>query len=87
MEKKDLIQTIQSSYGRLTKSEKKVADYCLSHGEEIAELTITELGKACGVAASSVHRFCRSIRLQGYQELRMKFFLLYRRKRKNDWDV
>lgn len=84
MEKKDLIQTIQASYKRLTKSEQKVADYCLSHGEEIAALSITELAKACGVGASTVYRFCRTIKLQGYQELKLKFFLLYRNRKQND---
>ena len=71
----NLILQIQASYNQFTKAEKKVADYCLSHKEEIPYLSITELADACEVGDTSVYRFCRTLRLEGYQEFKMKFSL------------
>lgn len=75
MEEMNLILKIQSSYNQLTKAEKKVADYCLSHRDEIPYLSITDLADACDVGDTSVYRFCRTLKLDGYQEFKMKFSL------------
>lgn len=71
----NLILQIQSSYNQFTKTEKKVADYCLTHRDEIPYLSITELADACEVGDTSVYRFCRTLKLEGYQEFKMKFSL------------
>lgn len=75
MEEMNLILKIQSTYNQFTKAEKKVADYCLSHRDEIPYLSITDLADACEVGDTSVYRFCRTLRLEGYQEFKMKFSL------------
>lgn len=75
MEEMNLILKIQSVYNQFTKTEKKVADYCLNHREEVPFLSITDLADACGVGDTSVYRFCRTLKLNGYQEFKMKFSL------------
>lgn len=75
MEELNLILKIQSIYNQFTKTEKKVADYCLQHREEVPFLSITDLADACGVGDTSVYRFCRTLKLNGYQEFKMKFSL------------
>ena len=75
MEEMNLILMIQSSYNQFTKAEKKVADYCLSHRDEIPYLSISELADACEVGDASVYRFCRSLKQEGYQEFKMRFSL------------
>ena len=74
MESFDLILQIRASYNQFTKAEKKIADYCLNHREEIPYLSITELADACQVGDTSVYRFCRSLRLEGYQDFKMRFY-------------
>lgn len=71
----NLILKIQSVYNQFTKAEKKVADYCLAHREEIPFMSITDLADACEVGDTSVYRFCRTLKLEGYQEFKMKFSL------------
>lgn len=71
----NMILKIQSVYNQFTKAEKRVADYCLQHREEVPFLSITELADACGVGDTSVYRFCRTLKLEGYQEFKMKFSL------------
>lgn len=75
MEEMNLILKIQSVYNQFTKAEKKVADYCLAHKEEVPYLSITELADACEVGDTSVYRFCRTLKLDGYQEFKMRFSL------------
>lgn len=75
MEDMNLILKIQSVYNQFTRAEKKVADYCLKHKEEVPFLSITDLADACEVGDTSVYRFCRTLELEGYQEFKMKFSL------------
>lgn len=75
MEETNLILMIQSSYNQFTKAEKKIAEYCLNHRDEIPYLSISGLADACEVGDASVYRFCRSLKLDGYQEFKMKFSL------------
>ena len=75
MQDMNLILKIQSVYNQFTKAEKKVADYCLEHKEEVPFMSITDLADACKVGDTSVYRFCRTLELDGYQEFKMKLSL------------
>ena len=75
MEEMNLVLKIQSVYNQFTRAEKKVADYCLQHREEVPFLSITDLADACNVGDTSVYRFCRTLGLDGYQEFKMKLSL------------
>ncbi|MFI3200341.1 MAG: MurR/RpiR family transcriptional regulator [Eubacteriales bacterium] len=70
-----MIRDIQLYYNQFTKTEKKIADYVMEHSEEILFMSITDLADACKVADASVHRFCRTIGIKGYQEFKMKLSL------------
>lgn len=71
----NIILQIQSTYNQLTKAEKKVADYVLQNKSKVLYMSITDLADACGVADASVHRFCRTMGVKGYQEFKMKLSL------------
>ncbi len=70
-----LILDIQLSYNQFTKTEKKIADYVVQNTNRVLFMSITELSEACGVADASVHRFCRTMGVKGYQEFKMKLSL------------
>lgn len=72
MEQQNLLLEIQSVYNQFTKAEKKVADFVLKHPEQVVFMSISDLSYACKVADASVHRFCRTMKLKGYQEFKMK---------------
>ena len=72
MEQQNLLLEIQSAYNQFTKVEKKVADFVMRHPEQVIFMSITDLSEACKVADASVHRFCRTMKLKGYQEFKMK---------------
>lgn len=70
-----IVLQIQATYNQFTKAEKKVADYVLQNKTEVLYMSITDLADACQVGDTSVYRFCRTLKLQGYQEFKMKLSL------------
>lgn len=71
MAEMDLINRIASQYSHFTKSEKKVADFVLAYPNEAINLTIVDLAERCGVGDTTVFRFCRSLKLNGYQDFKL----------------
>lgn len=67
----NLLVHIQNSYDHLTKREKYVADYVLAQPKQVLSLSITDLADRCGVGDTTVFRFCRSLKLSGYQDFKM----------------
>ena len=75
MSASSLILDIQLSYNQFTKTEKKIADFIIQNTNQVLFMSITELSESCGVADASVHRFCRTMGVKGYQEFKMKLSL------------
>ena len=71
----DFLLSIQSAYPSLTKAEKKVADYILQNSKAVRFMSITGLADACHVSLTSVFRFCKVMKLQGYQEFKVRLAL------------
>lgn len=67
----DIFTQIRSHYNAFTKAEKKVADYILADPRPVLYMSITDLADACGVGDTSVFRFCRDLKLKGYQDFKM----------------
>lgn len=70
-----VISQIHELYSQLTKVEKKIALYVLEHVEQVLYMSITDLADACGVGDTSVYRFCRKLKFDGYQEFKMNLSL------------
>lgn len=67
----DIFSTIIQRYNELTRSATKIADYILSHKEQIPTFGIAELASACDVSDATVSRFCHSIGCNSYNEFRL----------------
>lgn len=66
---KDLLKTIHSSYIRLSKGQKKIADYILENYDKVAFMTASKLGNKVGVSESTVVRFANALGYKGYPNL------------------
>ena len=75
MANNDLLTRIREGYSGYTKAEKKVANYVMENAKKVLFMSITDLADACEVGDTSVFRFCRSLKLQGYQEFKMQLSL------------
>ncbi len=67
----DILALIQEKYTFFTKAERKVADCVLKDAHTVLKLSITDFADQCGVGDTTVFRFCRSLKLPGYQAFKM----------------
>lgn len=63
---------IQSMYGTLSVTEKRIADFVLNSPEKIMYNSVTQVAEELQVAQSTVTRFTKTIGLQGFQELKIR---------------
>ena len=68
---KDSIQFITDNYGKLTKNEKLVADYILTHFSSAIGMSVHELSETVNVSAATPVRFAQHMGFNGYKELRL----------------
>ncbi|MEF9990636.1 MAG: MurR/RpiR family transcriptional regulator [Romboutsia sp.] len=66
---KQLINSIQAQYPRLSKGQKLIAQYILSNYDKVAFMTACKLGENVGVSESTVVRFANALGYSGYPKL------------------
>ncbi len=67
----DIFARIQANSRSFTKAEHVVADFVLQHPRDIMYMSITDLADHCGVGDTTVFRFCKTLKLSGYQDFKM----------------
>ncbi|MGW1175349.1 MurR/RpiR family transcriptional regulator [Kitasatospora sp. NPDC002543] len=67
----DLLTRIRHRRDQLPPAERGIADLVTVDPGRAAERTISELARAAGTSETTVHRFCRSLGLRGYAQLRL----------------
>ena len=53
-------------------AERVVADYVLSHPEQVMNMSVSEAARDIEVGESTVIRFCRALGYRGYQEFKLR---------------
>lgn len=61
----------QLLYDEMGKSEKRIADFLLSHSGEVLPYTITELAEKCESSEATIVRFSRRLGFAGFQQLKI----------------
>ncbi|WP_253693385.1 MurR/RpiR family transcriptional regulator [Weizmannia acidilactici] len=69
-----IILKIKSKLEELSKMERRLGEYILSHAEEIVDENTGSLAKKAGISPATVVRFCKSIGLQGFAQLKIKLY-------------
>lgn len=62
---------MKSLYKDMGRSEKRIADYLLSHPQSISEHTIKSLAKVSGSSVATAVRFSRRLGYKGFKELKI----------------
>lgn len=62
---------IQKQYCDLTPAERKIAEFILASPQKATAMTVHQLAAQCKVASSAVTRFCKSIGLKGFSQLKL----------------
>ena len=68
----NILDRIHASYYQLPAAERKVADYVLQQYEQVQFMSITQLADECGIAEATVSRFCRSLKLRGFNAFKLE---------------
>ena len=71
-EQMNILDRIHASYYQLSVAERKAADYVLTHHDQVQFMSITQLAEECGIAEATVSRFCRSLRLKGFNAFKLE---------------
>lgn len=64
-----MLDQIKQSLDRLSRSEKRVAEWVLAHPKEAVGATLAQISRECETSEPTVVRFCRRIGLGGFREL------------------
>ncbi|TWI52801.1 RpiR family transcriptional regulator [Pseudomonas duriflava] len=67
-----LLQLIQARLPELNRAERKVAEVILNNPRQATRLTIAALAQAAKVSEPTVNRFCRSLGIGGYPEMKIQ---------------
>lgn len=67
-----MLSLINQSLPRLSRAEKRVAEWVLAHPRQAAESTVAEVARACATSEPSVIRCCRRLGLSGFRELTIR---------------
>jgi len=68
----DILERIHASYYQLTAAERKVADFVLVQSQLVQFMSITQLADECGTAEATISRFCRSLKLKGFNAFKIE---------------
>lgn len=63
---------VRSIFDDLTRSERKIARFILDQPEEVIKMTASELAKVSKTSPASVIRFCKSIGIPSFPELKLE---------------
>jgi RpiR family carbohydrate utilization transcriptional regulator len=67
-----MLNQIRIIQENLSKSEKKVAAVLLQQPQDYVSATMNELATASGVSEPTIVRFCRTLKLSGFREFRLR---------------
>lgn len=67
----DILLQIMSAKEKFTKAEQKVADFILQSPHDVLYMSINDLADYCGVGDTTVFRFCKTLKISGYQDFKM----------------
>ena len=67
-----IIDSIQESYAKMGRGERKIADCILMDAKLVVGMSISELAEMCGCGDATVVRFARRLGLTGYQALKIR---------------
>ncbi|WP_158737935.1 MurR/RpiR family transcriptional regulator [Alteribacillus sp. YIM 98480] len=66
-----IIGHIQVNYPKLSKMEKRIADYIMEHKEDLLNIHIGELAENIGVSEATITRFSRKVGCKNFVELKI----------------
>ena len=67
-----LLINIKSNYSKMSKTEKRIADYLLANANNLAPVSITELSDLTDASEATIVRFAKRVGCSGYQQFKLQ---------------
>lgn len=67
----EYVTRIRTQYASLSKKQKRIADFILSHPDSASYSSITLLAKKLGTSTATVSRFCQALSYKGFSEMKL----------------
>lgn len=67
-----MLADIQQAIPRLSRAERRVADWVLAHPRQVTGRTVAAVARAAGVSEPTVVRFCRSVGSDGFRDFKLR---------------
>ena len=67
---KNTVLLLRENSRMMNNTDRKIAEYILSHMELVAQMNIQELARATFTSASTIYRMCCNLGFQGYKEFK-----------------
>ena len=67
-----MLQEIDDAMPTLSRAERAVAEWVLKHPRRTTDATIADLARAAGTSEPTVIRFCRSVGVDGFRDLKLR---------------
>ncbi|MCD7843957.1 MAG: MurR/RpiR family transcriptional regulator [Clostridiales bacterium] len=67
----EYIGRIRAQYDSLSRTQKRIAHYILTHQEEVSHYSVTQLASKTGTVPSTITRFCQALSYKGFSELKV----------------
>lgn len=67
----EYIGRIKMQYASLSKAQKRIANYILTHRDAVIHYSITTMAQKTGTVPSTVTRFCQALSYKGFSELKV----------------
>lgn len=68
----NVLFTIQERLNQLSKAEKKLAEWILTHSEEVIHMSVKTLSEVSETSPATVVRLCYSLGLEGFTDLKLR---------------
>lgn len=83
----EVILKIRDKYENMSRGDKKISDFILSHGTECLRMTTIDLARESEVSSASIIRYVQKLGFEGLEEFKLALASAGAREHDNDWGV
>ena len=69
----EILKRIEDTYPKMTRKQKKIADYMVSHAENMAFITLRELSREVEITEITILNMCKALGYESFNEVKYEF--------------
>ena len=69
----EILKRIEDTYPKMTRKQKKIADYMVSHAENMAFITLHELSREVEITEITILNMCKALGYESFNEVKYEF--------------